>query len=87
MLPTPFGANWDGLPIREAMKWLPKGKGGYSTRVWECQTAAEHGLTLEKWYELPIEERTIKVAARLVPMWVGALDSRYESEKVSRKRG
>lgn len=63
--------------MREALEWLPEGRGGYSTRVWEVQAAQREGRTIEEWYVLPLRERTYKIASFLIPQWMSALEARY----------
>lgn len=60
---------------------MRKGKAAHNARVWEAQAAGTQPLA--EWYQRPLLERTLKVAAMLIPQWLSAIDMRYSEEKAS----
>ena len=71
-----FSAHFDGKEVFDAMRSMEGGHGGYdSIRAWEIQAMTAMHMTEDIWSDLPLEERSRKVAALKLPKLIEALES------------
>ena len=62
------------MEMEAAWELLPKSEARHNTRLWEVECASS--MPLDRWYEMPLDERTLKVSAMLLPRVLASLEVR-----------